>query len=302
VLGVPVICHVHEAEGSAPRILRRLLALPVRWATHVVVNSEFSAGCLQDAAPGLANRTTVVPNAVPGPGVQSPMPEKAHDPLRLGYIGRLSPRKGVDVVIAAMAALRDQGCPTSLTIVGAVFPGYEWYEAELRDQVSSLGLDASVTFRGFVPDVWPVLETLDVVAVPSRYDEPFGNTAVEAVLASRPVVVSATSGLIEAVRGYRLALPVPPGDAAELAAAVLRAKRTWGTLRAAAESDFALATRRHSAAAYGARIVLVVDTIVGRRSAQEESAQRRGAARRKMPQVASSGASHHEQGRDAQWA
>ena len=103
LLGVPVVCHVHEAEGSASRLLRALLALPVSWANHVIVNSEFSAGVLRDAAPGLAKRTTVVPNAVPGPPASSPMPARAHDPLRLGYVGRLSPRKGVDVVIAAMA-------------------------------------------------------------------------------------------------------------------------------------------------------------------------------------------------------
>ena len=159
VVGLPVICHVHEAEASASRLLRTLLALPVRLATHVVVNSEYSAGVLWEAAPGLAKRTTVVPNAVPGPRVPAPMPEEPHQPLRLGYVGRLSPRKGVDVVISAMAALRNEGChrcPSS----GLSFRVTKWYEAELREQVRSLGLDGKVTFRGFVADVWPASRRL----------------------------------------------------------------------------------------------------------------------------------------------
>ena len=157
-----------------------------------------------------------------------------------------------------------------MTIVGAVFPGYEWYEAELREQVRNLGLEGSVTFCGFVPDVWPVLETLDVIAVPSRYDEPFGNTAVEAVLAGRPVVVSATSGWSR--RSAAIVWRFPSLRASGAAGG--RGAESQGqreALRAAAESDFALATRRHSAAAYGARIVLVVGRS-GRRSARGEPA------------------------------
>jgi glycosyltransferase involved in cell wall biosynthesis len=108
-----------------------------------------------------------------------------------------------------------------------------------------------VTFHGFQKVIWPFLAQSDVVVVPSRLDEPFGNTAVEAVLASRPVIVSNTSGLREAAAGYRSAQFVEPGDAAPLAAALARVAAGWRGYRADAVLDAAEAERRHSPERYG---------------------------------------------------
>ena len=79
--------------------------------------------------------------------------------------------------------------------------------------VTRRGLDSRVRFLGFREDVWADLEDADVVVIPSRVGEPFGNTAVEAALAARPLIVSASSGLIEATQGLPGVLRVPPGDA-----------------------------------------------------------------------------------------
>ncbi|CAM5790212.1 Glycosyl transferase OS=Cellulomonas persica OX=76861 GN=CPE01_27910 PE=4 SV=1 [Cellulomonas persica] len=67
--------------------------------------------------------------------------------------------------------------------------------------------------------VWDELERADVALVPSRV-EPFGNAAVEALLAQRPVVVSRVQGLAEIVRDRETGLLVPPDDPAALASAV----------------------------------------------------------------------------------
>lgn len=265
--GRRVLVHVHEAERSAPRVVRVLLALPVTAAHAVLVNSRFSADVLASGAPWLRRRTRLLLNGVPGPGVVAPAREVLVPPLRVAYVGRLSARKGVDVAVEAVALLRAQGVPARLDLAGAVFPGYEWYERDLRAQVSRLGLDDDVALRGFCDPVWPVVADADVVVVPSRVDEPFGNTAVEAVLAARPVVVSATSGLLEAAAGYPCAQAVPPGDAAALAAALRRVAQDWPTWREAARRDEAEARRRHAPAVYRAAVVAAVDALlpVGRR-------------------------------------
>ena len=51
------------------------------------------------------------------------------------------------------------------------------------------------------------------MVVPSRVGEPFGNTAVEAALAGRPLIVSESSGLVEATHGLPGVHRVKPGDA-----------------------------------------------------------------------------------------
>lgn len=261
----PLVCHVHEAEISLPVWLRRLLMLPVLLSSTVVVNSEFTGSVLGSSLPGATRRAVVVHNAVPGPADATPARDTLRDPLRLAYVGRLSPRKGVDVAVEAVGRLRRDGLDVRLDVVGDVFPGYEWFEARLRERIAELGLTDDVVLRGFHPVVWPFLADADVVVVPSVGEESFGNAAVEAVLAARPVVVSATSGLSEAVAPYPSAHEVAPGDPAALADAVRAVADDWPAARGAASVDAGAAARRHSPVAYRERIAGVLAGVVGGR-------------------------------------
>ncbi|MEN0083468.1 MAG: glycosyltransferase [Leifsonia sp.] len=252
--GVPVLTHVHEGEASASHLMRRLLALPLFLSRTLLVNSRFSAGVLSTSFESLGRRAQVVYNAVPGPSRRTPPRATLAGPLRVTYIGRLSPRKGVDVAVDAVARLRDRGVHAELDVVGSVFPGYEWYQEELASSVGSKDLDGRVRFHGFQPSVWDIVGSGDVVVVPSRVDEPFGNTAVEALLAARPVIASATSGLLEATAGYQAAVTVRPDDAAALADALERTVGAWEATAEAVTADAEEAERRHSVATYRSRI------------------------------------------------
>lgn len=255
--GAPVLTHVHEGEASASRLMRRLLALPLFLSRTLLVNSRFSAGVLSTSFESLGRRAQVVYNAVPGPSRRTPPRETLSGPLRVTYIGRLSPRKGVDVAVDAVARLRDRGVHAELDVVGSVFPGYEWYQEELASTVGSKDLGGRVRFHGFQPSVWDIVGSGDVVVVPSRVDEPFGNTAVEALLAARPVIASATSGLLEATAGYQTAVTVRPDDAAALADALERTVGAWEATAEAVTADAAEAERRHSVATYRSLIAAV---------------------------------------------
>jgi glycosyltransferase involved in cell wall biosynthesis len=257
--GLRVIAHVHEAERSAPAIQRNVLAFPLLFAQTIVSNSRFSADVLASSFRSLGKRAKILNNGVPGPA--NPEAARAHlvDALRVTYVGRLSPRKGVDVAVDAVALLNDNGVPADLTLLGAVFPGYEWYEQQLRDQVARLGLADKVRFMGFQPNVWGIIAEGDVVVVPSRIDEPFGNTAVEAILAARPVVASATSGLLEATSGFESARTVTPDDPAALASALTVGAKRWEEWREEALRDLPVAEARHSPASYRTRIVELLD-------------------------------------------
>jgi glycosyltransferase involved in cell wall biosynthesis len=257
------LCHVHEAERSRPRLMRSALAVAPALSDRVVVNSRFTLDVLTEIAPRLRGRSTVVYNGVQGPAEAVPPRAVLDSPLRLLFIGRLSPRKGPQVAVAVLAELVRRGVDARLSVVGSVFQGYEWFEAELRESVASLGLADRVEFRGFRADIWPEVADADVVLVPSVSEESFGNTAVEAMLAARPLVVSDTSGLREAAAGYASAQAVDPGEPLEWADAVERVVADWPAFRRAAAEDAALARERHSAAAYGASLAGVVSTLGG---------------------------------------
>ncbi|GAA1389850.1 glycosyltransferase [Luteococcus peritonei] len=215
----PVAVHVHEAEAQASRAVNAVLYGSLLLATRVVANSRHTADVVAASYPLLARRTTVVHNGVVGPaGVQ--LAELGAGRARLLFVGRLSPRKGPDVAVRALADLVRGGVDAELALLGAVFPGYEWFETELRELVDSLGLGDRVHFLGFADEVWPALAECHVALVPSVLEESFGNTAVEALLAARPLVVSDHSGLAEATEGFQAVRRVPAGDPTALAGAV----------------------------------------------------------------------------------
>ncbi|MFB7251388.1 glycosyltransferase [Microbacterium sp. NPDC056234] len=250
--GVQAVSHVHEAEASGSRLVNVMLYLPHLASHRVLVNSRFSLETLRTALPRLASRAVVVYNGVDSPTAPPPPPRQIDEPLRVLYIGRLSPRKGPDLVIEAASRLQDRGQVVEVTLLGAAFDGYEWYEAELRERADASGAD--VEFAGFHSDVWPFLARADVLVVPSRLDEPFGNTAVEGILALRPVIASDSSGLREAVDGYATAQLVPPGEADAIADALERVRADWATASSAAMSSRAEALRRHAPKIYRAAV------------------------------------------------
>jgi glycosyltransferase involved in cell wall biosynthesis len=258
---VPVLSHVHEGEASASRLVRSILTMPLFLSTSIIANSEFSRGVLADSFSRLGRRTRVVYNGVAGPPEPRAARARLDSPVKVTYIGRLSPRKGVDVAIDALALLSARGVDARLDLLGGVFPGYEWYEAQLREQVKRKQLDSRVMFHGFTPSIWEVVDAGDLVIVPSRADEPFGDTAVEAILSGRPVIASATSGLLEATAGYETARTVTPGDAAALANGVQAAIAHWGLSRAATVTDIETARRRHGPEVYRKTIAGIVRSL-----------------------------------------
>lgn len=246
----PALCHVHEAFEAGPRSVRALLVSPLLSARSVLVNSAASRAVIAQALPAAAARATVVYNGVPGPREQSgPAPTGDSAVDRLVLIGRLSPNKGSDVALEAVALLRAEGRPVELDLVGAVFSGYEWYETQLRDRAERDDLRGAIHFRGFMADPWGALQAANVALVPSR-TEPFGNAAVEAQLASRPVVVARTQGLVEIVEDSITGVVVRPDDPGSLAEGIRRVLDDDAFRQALVEAGRRSATERFSLPTY----------------------------------------------------
>lgn len=250
------ISHVHEAEAAGSRLLNMALYLPHLASTRTLVNSRFSLETIRGALAPLARRSHVIYNGVASPDSPEPPRERLEGALRILYLGRLSPRKGPDLVIDAAVRLRDQGRPASVTLLGTAFEGYEWYEQQLLDQAAASGID--VEFAGFHQSIWPFLAASDVLVVPSRADESFGNTAVEGVLALRPVIVSDIGGLREAAGNYRTARLAAPDDATDIAWEMESITDGWEDVVGAVGTAREDALQRHAPEQYRAGIAEVV--------------------------------------------
>jgi len=246
-----ILCHVHEAEDDLPLAVRLAITAPLLLCRTVVANSVATSSTLIRAVPRLRRRLQVIYNGVPGPGADMDPPAAPAPRARLVLVGRLSPRKGSDLAITATELLARRGYDVELHLVGSIFPGYEWYDEQLRRATHAAGLGERLVRDGFLPDVWSSYELAHVVLVPSRA-EPFGNVAVEAMLAGRPLVAARVQGLAEIVTDGVDGALFPPGDPRALADAVAALLDDWPHALRMAAAGRRTAQRRFGVGRYAA--------------------------------------------------
>ncbi|MCI5164915.1 MAG: glycosyltransferase family 1 protein [Candidatus Electrothrix sp. GM3_4] len=116
--------------------------------------------------------------------------EKSNDQICFVYVGELTPRKGVDLLIRSFARLLEPLPEAVLTLVGK---GIE--KEKLESLALNLGCENSVIFKGSVPyeSVPGEMVTHDVFILPARLDV-FGLVVAEAVACGLPVICSRYAG------------------------------------------------------------------------------------------------------------
>ena len=146
----------------------------------------------------------------------APRPERTR--VSIGGVSRLSPEKGYEHLLRAVAMLRDRG-----VVLDVVLAGDGPSRASLERLAAELRLAERVRFLGEVAhaDVPGVLQAADIFAMPSTW-EGFGVSAVEASAMELPVVASNIHGIPDVVRPNETGILVPPADAAALADAIGR--------------------------------------------------------------------------------
>ncbi len=269
--GCRVVVHVHEAEGHVRPVVRLLLVLPLLFSSAVIANSRYTIDVLSQSLQRKGSRALLVYNGVSGPSSVVTLRETVADPVRLIFFGRISHRKGVDVAIDTVAELRRRGRRVSLDVVGAVFAGNEAYAQAVESRILDQGLHDSVRMRGFRDNIWSSVDEADIVLIPARLDESFGNTVIEAVLAARPSVVSAMPGLLEAGDGYDSVQFVAPDDTGQIATAVETIIDNWSSWSSRAAHDRARALERHAPRRYQDEVIAA---IAGTAAAGQPSPQR----------------------------
>jgi glycosyltransferase involved in cell wall biosynthesis len=155
--------------------------------------------------------------------------------FRVLSVGRLVPRKGVDLLIDALALLRRRGVDdVELVVAGGAHPestiGTDPDAVRLMAHAQLRGVADRVVFLGQVPhaELPALLRSADTVACTPWY-EPFGIVPLEAMSTGVPVIAAAVGGLRDTVVDDVTGIHVPPRDAAAIAAAVeaLRREPEW---------------------------------------------------------------------------
>lgn len=190
-------------------------------ASAIVTVSHFLADRIQESLPRpLRKRVTVVHNGVDETLFQPRATPNLGGPMRVLYVGRVIPSKGVATLVEAVLKLSRPDIV--LTVVGSA--GFDSgltmtdYERVVRRRVASAG--ERIHILPFVPraQVATLMAGADVVVVPSQWPEPFALTVLEGMASGAAVIASNVGGIPEAAGGA--ALLVPPSDPQALAEAL----------------------------------------------------------------------------------
>ena len=133
--------------------------------------------------------------------------------IRCIMVGKVTPGKGQQEAIKAIAKLDESNVPAELLIMGPAFGGYG---SLVSNMVNDLNLDDRVHLCGPSSNPIPYIDSADVLLMCSRR-EAFGRVTVEAMKLGRPVIGSRSGGTPEIIDSGKTGLLYSPGDSKELA-------------------------------------------------------------------------------------
>lgn len=140
----------------------------------------------------------------------------------LGCVGMLHPKKGQDYLIEVFEKVVREKKNVKLLIIGGEVKGYEKYKKKLLAMIKNAGLDKQIKLLGYKKEIIPYIKQLDVVVIPSQYEEPFPLVAQEAMYLGKPILATRVGGLKEFVKPQKNGLFIPQDDSKKAAEVILK--------------------------------------------------------------------------------
>ncbi len=230
-LAVPYAVTLHTVKGQFTPSQLGALAGPLLGSKAALVFSDEAAELLVAAIPGIAGKCHVVPHGAPTQLYTPPDGVRAtlgvsESAAVITTFGLLSPGKGIEHAITAVAALRSVVDEVVYLVAGRTHPGAvrqhgERYRDQLGVQVRRLGLDDVVRFRDWFHDVDELavlLAATDVFVTPYVDAEQIVSGALSFAIAAGVPFVSTPYRYAHEMAGRGCGLISPFGDPDRLAA------------------------------------------------------------------------------------
>ncbi|MFG0267270.1 MAG: glycosyltransferase family 4 protein [Rhodopirellula sp. JB055] len=243
--GRPWVYHVHSPAGRdcerawSNRINAWIERRSLANCSHLItVSNSLREDTIQQGF--RADQVTVVHNGVP-----AIRPTRQNKPTvgsrwTIGMVALMRSRKGLEVVLDALAILKNRGTEVTLRCIGPFET--EAYRQQIDAQITDLGIGHLIDWVGFTQDVPAELARMDAMVLPSLYGEGLPMVVLESMAAGTPVIATSVEGTPEAIRHGVEGLLAEPRNADSLAKqieAMVSGQYDWQAM-----SDFAV-TRHH---------------------------------------------------------
>ena len=148
-------------------------------------------------------------------------------PFTVGFLARIAPEKGLDVLAEAYRLLRKELPAARLEVAGYMATDCKPYLADVQRRLTDAGLADEFRYHGVLDraDKIAFLRKLDVMSVPATYDEPKGVSLLEAMACGVPLVQPDRGAFTEIVQSTGGGILVRPDDPQHLADGILKLAR-----------------------------------------------------------------------------
>lgn len=118
--------------------------------------------------------------------------------LKVGFIGRIVPEKGVLELIEAVGKIKQKGKEITLYIAGDERVNH-LYTLQLKNAINQLNLNDDIVYLGKINHINTFYQQCDVICIPSIYEEPMANIVVESKAYHKPCIIFNQGGMPEIV-------------------------------------------------------------------------------------------------------
>ena len=191
----------------------------------IIVAKCISAEICQLLGPSLPGYLDVAPMGVDVDKFSRTFPYKPYcgdDALRLFSCARLNIGKGFDILVPALALIKDKGIDVRLFVAGEDESGGSGYRIKLEKQIADLGLSSQIVLLGAIPEeqVKDQLEQAHIFVLATR-EEALGVAIMEAMAMNVPAVATKVGGIPELISNEIDGILVPSNDPEDFADAIL---------------------------------------------------------------------------------
>ncbi len=241
----------HLPEASRLQTIQLCRGL-VQYVDHFIANSQFYADKMGQLFAVPENKLSITPLSIDLAPFANVTDRRAGSSgeFRLGYLARIAPEKGLHHLVEAFIQLASQAEHQDLSLhaAGWLGPANADYLAALTSKITAAGLADRFTYHGS-PDLAEkvsFLSSLDLMSVPTDYQEPKGLFVLEALAAGVPVVLPDHGAFGELIASTGGGLLVPPSDSAALCEAIERLKNDPQQRKQLGRDGQTNVTRKHS--------------------------------------------------------
>jgi glycosyltransferase involved in cell wall biosynthesis len=250
------VLHVHDRLTDA-RTIRFMQRIDKKINRYIAISEFIKRDLLSIGIPD--SKIKLIYNGIDF--AQSIVPEfpfTVNKCFHIGIVGQLLPRKGHQLLLNALAVVKNTRPDFYLHIFGK---GDVAYQSTLQVDVENLGLKENVIWHGYVEDKASMYGAVDFCVVPAIEPEPFGLTAIEPAVFGRPVLAASIGALPEIVSNGITGILFRAGDVESLKEGLLKMMHDVDYLKQLGQQALDLYRKRFSEISMNEQIEIMLQDI-----------------------------------------